>query len=164
MEIDHRVIYEPPLLSGGHLPGLLPGPNLAHGFLVNPSNKVIGRATKQNAPSEPDINVDLIDLEEEEKAKKKKPKSRDRAKSVCFERPKAPAPPPPRDDYPRPPSKMPPKMKSTVHPQDRSQPSDPGAHTRGRSSTERSRPSDGFRPALTRVVKPVRFYRYPVSA
>ena len=38
LEIDYRAIYETPLSSGEHLVGLLPEPNLAHGFVANTSN------------------------------------------------------------------------------------------------------------------------------
>ena len=101
LEIDHRVIYELPLLSGGNIPGFLHEPNRAHGFIANPSSPTIDNFLKSKA--KPAIDIDLIELDSaknQQNAKlthREKSKKRDRGKSVRFGRADEPPhhPPPP---------------------------------------------------------------------
>ena len=115
LELDNRVIYELPLLSGENMPGLLPEPNRVHGLIANPSSPTLDKFRKSK--TKPDIDIDLIELDSnkdqpKEKTPRDKSKRRDRAKSVRFDRTgdhKAPPPPPPRSDYPAPPKRAPPQ-------------------------------------------------------
>ena len=91
-ELDRRVIYELPLLGGEHLAGLLHEPNLAHGFIENPSNPLRGEFSSRKS-KKPTIETDLIDLDGEKGKKRDKSNKREREKSVRFGRSKVPHPP-----------------------------------------------------------------------
>lgn len=64
IELDRRVIYELPILSGCDAPGISLDPNLANGFIANPSNSTSDAFF--GAKMKPTIETDLVNVKDQQ--------------------------------------------------------------------------------------------------